>query len=96
MPRSATCFARARSQTPTSAIPTVIFLTHNAAMHEVNLGWHPRAEELLWRPDLQEAKVSQTGGHNVRYRRSVKAGYVRAFTGLVRERLPPCEIRYAF
>jgi len=25
----------------------VIFLTHNARSHEVNLGWHPQAEELL-------------------------------------------------
>lgn len=34
----------------------VIFLTHNAQLHEVNLGWHPRAEDVLWRPDLQETK----------------------------------------
>ncbi len=65
-------------------------------MHEVNLGWHPKAEELLWRPDLQERKVSQTGGHNVRYRRGVKRSYVNAFTELVGERLPYCDIRYAF
>ena len=45
----------------------VIFLTHNEQLHEVNLAWHPRAEELLWVPHLQEAKVSETGGHNVRY-----------------------------
>jgi spore photoproduct lyase len=74
----------------------VIFLTHNAALHEVNLGWHPKAEELLWRPELQEAKVSQTGGRNLRYRRGVKSGYVNAFGELVRERLPYCAIRYAF
>ena len=74
----------------------VIMLTHNDRLHEVNLGWHPRAEEVLWRPDLQEPKRSQTGGLNVRYRRDLKAGYVRDFRALVAERLPCCEIRYAF
>ncbi len=74
----------------------VIFLTHNEQLHEVNLGWHPRAEEVLWRPDLQETKVSQQGGINVRYRRGFKGEQVRAFTDLVAARLPCCAIRYAF
>ena len=34
----------------------IIFLTHNAALHEVNLQWHPTAEEVLWTPHLQEAE----------------------------------------
>ena len=74
----------------------VIFLTHNAALHEVNLGWHPRAEELLWRPDLQEAKISESGQHNVRYQRGKKARMVQVLRDLVAEHLPGCEIRYAF
>jgi hypothetical protein len=28
----------------------IIFLTHNEALHNVNLGWHPKGEDLLWRP----------------------------------------------
>ncbi|RSS66035.1 hypothetical protein EF918_29910, partial [Streptomyces sp. WAC06614] len=28
----------------------MIMLTHNRERHEVDLGRHPRAEELLWRP----------------------------------------------
>ena len=36
-------------------------LTHNRDLHEVNLGWHPKAEDALWRPDLQQPKRSQTG-----------------------------------
>ena len=32
----------------------VIFLTHNAALHEVNLRWHPSAEDWPWRPELQQ------------------------------------------
>jgi len=50
-------------------------LTHKEELHEVNLGWHPQAEEILWRPELQEQKYSQTGGKNVRYIRT--AGHVR-------------------
>ncbi len=58
------------------AAAEVITLTHNRELHEVNLGWHPRAEEVLWRPELQQAKRSENGALNVRYRNSVKAGAV--------------------
>ncbi|MDH2444658.1 spore photoproduct lyase family protein [Amnibacterium sp. CER49] len=74
----------------------VILLTHNAALHEVNLGWHPKAEEVLWRPDLQEDKRSENGAINVRYRAGEKRRHLEAFTALVAERLPSCRIRYAF
>lgn len=74
----------------------VIFLTHNERLHEVNLAWHPRAEELLWVPHLQEAKVSETGGRNVRYRRGLKGRLVKEFCDLLARRLPECRIRYAF
>ena len=74
----------------------VIFLTHNDRLHETNLAWHPKAEDLLWTPETQEPKRSQTGGWNVRYRRGLKGAAVREFSALVRRRLPSCEIRYAF
>jgi spore photoproduct lyase len=74
----------------------VIFLTHNEALHEVNLGWHPRAEDLLWRPDIQESKRSQTGGVNVRYRTGTKGRWVREFTRLVEQTAPYLPVRYAF
>ena len=74
----------------------VIFLTHNAALHEINLGWHPKAEDLIWRPDVQEPKRSGTGGDNVRYRAAYKRVWVRRLTALIGERLPYCRIRYAF
>ncbi|MCK6079427.1 spore photoproduct lyase family protein [Microbacterium sp. EYE_5] len=74
----------------------VIFLTHNEQLHEVNLGWHPKAEELLWTPALQEAKVSQNGAVNVRYRAQAKAAHIETFRGLVARYLPECRIRYAF
>jgi spore photoproduct lyase family protein len=74
----------------------IIFLTHNRDLHEVNLGWHPKAEELIWRPDLQQPKRSQNGSWNVRYRTGEKGRHVAALTGLIAERTPYCRIRYAF
>jgi DNA repair photolyase len=74
----------------------VIFLTHNEALHEVNLGWHPRAEALLWRPELQEGKESEQGGANVRYRAGLKGRMVAEFRALLAARLPDCPVRYAF
>lgn len=74
----------------------VIFLTHNERLHEVNLGWHPKAEDLLWTPATQETKVSQNGAVNVRYRADRKRAHVDTFTQLVARHLPSCQIRYAF
>jgi spore photoproduct lyase family protein len=75
----------------------VILLTHTRALHDLNLRWHPEGEEVLWRPDLQEHKRSQASGEEVlRYRMDLKRGLVREFRGLLAERLPYCEVRYAF
>lgn len=74
----------------------VIFLTHNAGLHDVNLGWHPRAEELLWRPELQERKRSQSGQWNVRYRSGAKRQYAAQLTELLAATMPYCRVRYAF
>lgn len=74
----------------------VIFLTHSEQLHEVNLKWHPKAEELLWTPGLQEPKISGTGGKNLRYKMSVKRGWVAEFNALLSRKMPYCKIRYAF
>jgi len=74
----------------------VILLTHNRDLHEVNLGRHPRGEELIWRPDLQEAKPSQSGQWNVRYRSGWKGRWVAQLTDLIGEGLPYCRVWYAF
>jgi spore photoproduct lyase len=74
----------------------VIMMTHNRELHQVNLGWHPKAEELLWRPDLQQPKRSQNGGWNVRYRTGDKGRYVARLTRLIAQRAPYCRVRYAF
>ena len=71
-------------------------LTHNERLHEVNLGWHPRAEDLLWRPELQQAKVSQNGMLNVRYKVAWKQQWLIRFQNLLADKLPYCRVRYAF
>jgi spore photoproduct lyase family protein len=78
------------------AAAEVIMLTHNRELHEVNLGWHPRAEEVLWRPEIQQAKRSENGALNVRYRADVKAGAVARLRALVADHTPWLRIRYAF
>ncbi|MYW17248.1 spore photoproduct lyase family protein, partial [Streptomyces sp. SID2955] len=78
------------------AAAEVIMLTHNRELHQVNLGWHPRAEEVLWRPDLQQGKRSENGALNVRYTNEVKAEAVRTLRDLVAARAPWLRIRYAF
>ena len=75
----------------------VIFLTHTRELHDVNLKWHPKGEEILWRPELQEHKTSQASGERVlRYERNLKRDLVREFRTLLLEKMPYCEIRYAF
>ncbi|MEU3902604.1 spore photoproduct lyase family protein [Streptomyces goshikiensis] len=78
------------------AAAEVIMLTHNEDLHELNLGWHPRAEDALWRPDLQEPKRSENGSWNVRYRGGVKSRAVETMRTLVAAHAPWLRIRYAF
>ncbi len=78
------------------AAAEVIMLTHNRDLHEVNLNWHPRAEEVLWRPDLQEVKRSENGSLNVRYRAGAKGAALERLRGLVAAHAPWLNIRYAF
>ena len=74
----------------------IIFLTHNEALHEVNLRWHPKAEDLLWRPDLQQKKLSQNQMWNLRYKVHDKRRYLDFMHQAMARVLPYCEIRYAF
>jgi spore photoproduct lyase len=87
---------KANQKTKQQMVCEIIFLTHNEQLHEVNMGWHPKAEEVLWAPDLQEVKYSQTGGRNVRYKRGLKKELVDELVDLVEEKMPYCKIRYAF
>jgi spore photoproduct lyase len=78
------------------AAAEVILLTHNDRLHETNLTWHPKAEQLLWTPETQQPKRSQTGGWNVRYRNGFKGERVRELTDLIAARTPWLRVRYAF
>ncbi|MEE1751419.1 spore photoproduct lyase family protein [Streptomyces sp. SP18CS02] len=78
------------------AAAEVIMLTHNRDLHEVNMAWHPRAEDAVWRPDIQQPKRSENGSWNVRYRTGVKAGAVDTVRHLVGTHAPWLTIRYAF
>ncbi len=77
-------------------IAEIIFLTHNQQLHDVNMAWHPKAEEVLWKPELQEFKYSETGGRNVRYKKGLKSELVNELVNLVNKEMPYCKIRYAF
>ncbi|MEU4353095.1 spore photoproduct lyase family protein [Streptomyces virginiae] len=78
------------------AAAEVIMLTHNEDLHDLNLGWHPRAEDVLWRPGIQQPKRSENGSWNVRYRGEVKAEAVATMRALVAAHAPWLRIRYAF
>ena len=74
----------------------VIFLTHNKDKHEYNIKHGILGEELLWRPDIQEDKVSQYGGENIRYKSGLKEDYIRSFRSIHDLIIPWNTIRYIF
>ena len=73
-----------------------IFLTHNFKKHTVNLQRHPETEVDLWVTDLQETKVSQYGGENIRYKLSMKSEFIKQFKLLHNSIIPWNKIRYIF
>ena len=74
----------------------VIFLTHNEGKHQYNLTNNLPGEELLWRPDIQESKVSEYGGENIRYKHDFKAEYIKQWTEVHDKIIPWNTIRYIF
>ena len=74
----------------------VIFLTHNEGKHDYNLANNLPGEHLLWNPAIQEDKVSQYGGKNIRYKHDLKAQYIKEWTELHDEIIPWNKIRYIF
>ena len=74
----------------------VIFLTHNEEKHLYNLQHKLPGEELLWVPKIQEDKISQYGGKNVRYKSGFKAEKIKEFVELHNSILPWNTIRYVF
>jgi spore photoproduct lyase len=74
----------------------VIFLTHNAEKHEYNLQHNLPGEDLLWKPDLQETKISQYGGENLRYKHNLKSKFIEEWKELHEEIIPWNTVRYIF
>jgi spore photoproduct lyase len=74
----------------------VIFLTHNSQKHVYNLEHEIPGEDLLWRPDIQEHKISSYGSINLRYRHDLKANFIEEFKSLHAEIIPWNTIRYIF
>jgi spore photoproduct lyase len=73
-----------------------IFLTHNDGKHQYNLTNKLPGENLLWKPKIQESKVSEYGGINIRYKHDLKAEYIKQWTELHDEIIPWNTIRYIF
>lgn len=74
----------------------VIFLTHNEKKHQYNLDNDLTGEDFLWKPHMQESKISEYGGHNIRYKHDLKDGYIQQWTELHDEIIPWNTIRYIF
>ncbi len=74
----------------------VILLTHNAKKHEYNLEHKIPGEDLIWKPEIQETKISQYGGENIRYVSSDKSRYIEEFRKLHDDIIHWNTIRYIF
>lgn len=70
-----------------------IFLTHNKLQHERN---SDPVRDLLWRPEIQEAKDSQYAADNIRYKWPLKKQMIQDFTHLYADYFDPANIRYIF
>jgi spore photoproduct lyase len=74
----------------------VIFLTHNQDKHNYNLINSLPGEDLLWTPNIQESKISQYGGENIRYKHNLKDEYIKEWIKLHDDIIPWNTIRYIF
>jgi spore photoproduct lyase len=74
----------------------VIFLTHNEKRHNYNLNNNISGEEFLWTPELQEPKLSQYGGDNIRYKVGLKKEMINEFKRIHDLIIPWNKIRYIF
>jgi spore photoproduct lyase len=70
-----------------------IFLTHNVHQHARN---SEAVQELLWKPDIQEAKDSSYAADNIRYKWQLKRDMIEQFKALYAEFFDLSNIRYIF
>jgi hypothetical protein len=52
--------------------------------------------ELLWKPEIQEAKDSEYAPDNIRYQWQLKKEIIKDFTNLYSKYFDPSNIRYIF
>lgn len=74
----------------------VIFLTHNANKHQYNLDNNLTGEDLIWKPEIQENKISEYGGLNIRYKHDLKSKYIQEWINIHDKIIPWNKIRYIF
>ncbi len=79
-----------------NVLAEVIFLTHNVKKHKYNVDNMYSSEDLLWRPEIQEEKISQYGGDNIRYKHNLKKDMIYDFRDLHDEFIDWNKIRYIF
>ena len=74
-----------------------IFLTHQEKQHDRNLAENRKeSEALIWKPDIQEHKVSEYGGDAVRYKVKIKQNFIQRWMNLHQQIIPWNTIRYIF
>ena len=79
-----------------NVLAEVIFLTHNVGRHNRNLLDNRMEEYFLWNPLLQEKKISQYGGENIRYKHDIKSKMIQEFKELHQSTISWNKIRYIF
>jgi len=72
----------------------IIFLTHSSELHDVNVTWHPKGEDYLWQPDIQQTKYNKPDV--ICYKYDIKKRKVEAFQQLLAATCPYIKVRYAF
>lgn len=70
------------------------FLTHSAALHEINMQWNPKGEEFLWKPELQVSK--KTAPDTLVYDYNFRRREIAHFEADLLKSLPYCPVRYSF
>lgn len=74
-----------------------IFITHNAQQHQRNVAeGRIESEALIWKPEMQESKISEYGGQAVRYKRGFKNKLIKHWLALHTQHLSWNHIRYIF
>ena len=78
------------------AAAEIIMLTHNRELHEVNMGWHPKAEDVLWPQNCSRASARRTGCGTCATATNHKREGPRELQALIATHAPWLRVQYAF